>query len=161
MPLSTTAKVREAFAEASRQSLARSLQTGDDWDRFKTIVHETDERIKAEQSAHAADFRARVAEAKEIILREEHGIRLDRPLPPGAEKFSDKHTLQTKAEIRVSQDFDRRIAAIKTDELDQYRALTAEIRARSKPDQTQAQTRDQAQERTHSVSPIRSGPSHT
>lgn len=153
MPLSTTDAVREAFVEATRQSLARSLRTGEDWDRYKSIIQETQARLEAEQAAHARDYPTRIMEAKEIILREEHGRRLDRPLPPGAAKFSNKDALQSKAERRVRQDYDRRIAAIKTDELDQYRALTADIRARDAPERPQTQFQNRA--------PSRSGPTRT
>ena len=134
MPLSTEETVREMFLEATRHNLARSLRTGDDWDRFKEITQVSTSRIEAEQAAHAHDYQARIAEAKEIILREESGIRLDHPLPSWAKKHSDADQLQSKAEIRVRQDYDRRIAVIKTDELDQYRDLTNHIRMRDRPD---------------------------
>lgn len=153
MPLSTTDAVRETFVEATRQSLARSLRTGGDWDRYKSIIQETTARIEVEQAAHARDYQARIGEAKEILLREQHGVRLDQPLPPGVEKFSDKDALQHKAEIRVRQDYDRRIAAIKADELDHYRALTADIRARDAPERPQTQFQGRVQSR--------SGPSQT
>lgn len=151
MNLSTDDAVRAVFIEATRHTLTRSLRTSEDWDQYQSIIQETTARIEAEQTAHAHDYRDRIAEAKEIILREEHGIRLDQPLPPGVEKFSDKDALQHKAEIRVRQDYDRRIAAIRTDELDQYRDLTADIRDRDRPNL--AQSRDDS--RTQS----RSGPS--
>ncbi|MEM9098684.1 MAG: hypothetical protein AAGC79_09180 [Pseudomonadota bacterium] len=138
MGLSTTDAVRETFLEATRQSLARNLKTSEDWDRYKAIVQEADARIAAERAAHAHDYPARLAEAKEIILREEHGARLDQPLPPGAERQSDKDALHRKADARVRQDHDQRIAAIKADELDQYRSLTAAIRARDAPQPRQA-----------------------
>lgn len=138
MPLSTQERVTEAFLEATRQSLARSLRTGEDWGRYKIILTETNARLKAEDADHALNFQKRIAEAKEIILREEHSVRLDQPLPPGAAKFSDRDLLDKKADARVRQDHDRRIAAIKGDELDQYRSLTKEIRQRDtgKPEQS-------------------------
>lgn len=136
MSLSTPQAVRETFLLATRQSLARSLRTSEDWDRYKTIVQDTENRLEAEQAAYARDYPARIAEAKEILLREAHGIRLDRPLPPGVERRSDAETLQRHADARVRQDHDLRVSAIKSDELDQYRDLTAEIRTRDAPSQT-------------------------
>lgn len=154
MPLSTVDSVRKMFVEATRHNLARSLKTGDDWDRYNEIIRETTVRMEAEQAAHAHDYQIRIAEAKEIILREENGVRLDQPLPPGAEKHSDADRLQTKAETRVYQDYRRRLAVIQADELDQYRDLTNQIRMRDRLGQS-APSRTQTPERT------RSGPSRT
>lgn len=153
MDLSTTEALKSTFLACARDGLARSLRLPEDWTRYAQIVHETDARIKAEQAAHAWDYQTRIAEAKEIILREENGIRLDQPLPPGVEAHSDKDTLQSKAETRVRQDYDRRIAAIQIDEYDQYTALTNEIRQRDGPSRASSQT--QSQDRG------RSGPSRT
>ena len=143
MSLSTTEAVRETFLEATRQSLTRALRTGEDWDRFKAIVEETNQRLEAERAVFASDYAARLAEAREILLREEHGVRLDQPLPPGAQKVSDRDALDRKAAFRVRQDHDRRLAAVRADELDQYRALTADIRARDRPAPPQTQSRTQ------------------
>lgn len=142
------------FVEATRHNLARSLKTGEDWDSFNDIVKETSARIEAEQAAHAQDYQARLAEAKEIILREENGLRLDQPLPPGVEEHSNADQLQTKAEARVHQDYRRRIAAINADELDQYRDLTNQIRMRDRPRQP-SPSRNRTPEQT------RSGPSRS
>lgn len=150
MPLSTTEAVRETFFEATRNSLARSLRTPEDWDRFNAIVHETTKRLEAEQATYARDYQARIADAKEIILREERGVRLDQPLPPGAEAMSDPDALQRKADDRVRQDHSQRMSAIKSDELAQYRDLTSEIRARDAP----SQVRD-------AYNQVRTGPTQT
>ena len=152
MKLSTEEAVRKMFAEATRHNLARSLKTGEDWDRFNDIIKEATFRIEAEQAAHARDYQTRIAEANEIILREENGVRLDQPLPPGVEKHSDADRLQTKAEARVHQDYRRRIAAINADELHQYRDLTNQIRMRDRPEQV-SPSRSQSPEQS------RSGPS--
>lgn len=153
MSLSTSASVHETFSRAVRENLQRALKTGEDWDRFKAILRETDARLMAEQAAHARGYRDRMAEAKEIILREEHGIRLDEPLPTWAIRQSDSEMLDQKAHTRVRQDYDRRLAVIRKDELDRYPDLSAEIRARDTP--TQAFNR--AQNRSHD----RSGPNRT
>lgn len=151
MKLSTEEVVQTMFREATRSHLAGSLKTGDDWDRFNEIVQTASARIELEQASHAHDYQARIAEAKEIILREENGIRLDQPLPPGAEKHSDADRLQTKAEVRVRQDYDRRIAVIQADELDQYRDLTNDIRMRDRAEPPSLS-------RTQSPEQRRSGP---
>lgn len=153
MPLSTTDAVKDAFLEATRQSLARSLRTGEDWDQYKAIITETSARLEAEQASHARDYQARIAEAKEVILREETGTRLDYPIPPWAEQKSSADALQNKAELRVRQDYDLRLSAIKTDELDRYRSLTNEIRMRDAPQTAVALNPTRTQSR--------SGPSRT
>lgn len=130
MSLSTTARVRDVFGRALQDHLQKSLRTGEDWDRFKAIERETDARLMSEQTAYKRDFTQRVAEARQMILREESDVRLDQPLPPWAKKHSDADALDHKAELRVRQDHDRRIAAIKKDELDAFRDLSAQIRTR-------------------------------
>lgn len=148
MPLSTEDTLKTMYLEAARSNLARSLKTGEDWDRFNEIVQATSARIEMEQAAHAHDYLTRIAEAKEIILREENGVRLDHPLPPWAEKHSNAEQLQSKAELRVRRDYDLRIAAIKSDELDQYRSLTNTIRMRDAPDQNPSRSIRQSFNRT-------------
>lgn len=134
MSLSTTEAVRETFRRASREALQKSLRTPEDWDRYIAHSAEASDRLVAEERSFARDYRARLAEAKEAILREEHGVRLDQPLPPGVAPTSDAQTLTRKADARVHRDHQRRRAAILQDELDGYRDLTAEIRARDAPD---------------------------
>ncbi|MEJ8476641.1 hypothetical protein [Roseibium algae] len=133
MSLSTTEAVREVFVEATRQSLARSLKQAEDWDRFNAIIDETNKRVKAEESDYARNYAARLTDAKEVILREEHSVRLDQPLPPGAHKTSDRQALHRKADARVQRDHKLRLDTIQRDELDQYKALKEEIRMRDSP----------------------------
>ncbi|OIQ26168.1 MAG: hypothetical protein BM562_16640 [Alphaproteobacteria bacterium MedPE-SWcel] len=142
MSLSTTETVGDVFKRALQDHLQKSLRTGEDWDRYKAILRDTDARLMSEQVAYKRDFSQRMAEAKQVILREESGVRLDQPLPPGAQKHSDADALDRKAGIRVQQDHDRRVAAIKKDELDAYRSLTAEIRQREAPEHRLSQQFD-------------------
>ncbi|WP_299825293.1 hypothetical protein [uncultured Roseobacter sp.] len=158
MPLSTSENVQGIFARAVQDHLQKSLRTGNDWDRFKVIRRETDARLMAEQTAYKRDFTQRMAEAKQIILREESGVRLDQPLPPWADKHSDADALDRKAGERVRHDHDRRIGAIKKDELDAFRNLTAEIRAREAPAQHTTRVLNTEQTQT---GPKRSGPSRS
>ena len=154
MSLSTQESVKEGFRRAVRENLARTLKTPEDWDRFKSILRETDARLVMEQAAHARDYQQRIAEANEMILREENGVRLEEPLPPWVHKHSDADLLEHKAQARVQQDYDRRVAAIKKDELDGFQDLAAEIRARDAPTQAFNRAHDRSQDR----SPQLSGP---
>jgi hypothetical protein len=133
MSLSTKDAVSAVFRQAIREDLQKSLRTGADWDRYVGITSEATQRIEAEGAANARDFPQRLAEAKQMILREEHGVRLEHPLPPWAEKHSDADALDRKAEERVRADYGRRVAVIKKDELDAFRDLSAEIRTRTAP----------------------------
>lgn len=142
MKLSTSEAVGEVFKRALQEHLQNSLRTGEDWDSYKSILRETDARLMSEQAAYKRDFSQRMAEAKQIILREESGVRLDQPLPPRAQKHSDADQLDRKAGIRVQQDHDRRVAVIKKDELGAFRELTAKIRARDATAPSFSQTRD-------------------
>ena len=151
MSLSTTDAVSEIFARAVQDHLQKALRTSADWDRFNAIKRETDARLMVEQAAYAREFTDRMAEAKQILLREETGVRLDQPLPPGAEAHSSLRDLDRKAGERVRQDYDRRIRASKRDETDAFQDLTVEIRARDAP----------SQQLSLSFNRTRSGPSQT
>ena len=113
----------------------------------RRIRREADARLMEEQAAFKRDYTARLAEAKEIILREENGVHLDQPLPPGVQTRSSAEALEHKADARVRRDHARREAAIKRDATDHYVDLAAEIRARDTPglqrafDYAQSQTR--------------------
>lgn len=135
MGLDDRENLKDVFRRADRGNLQKALRTGEDWDRFKAIQRQTDARLMTEQSAYKRDFAQRLAEAKEIILREENGLRLDLPVPSWVEARSTATQLDQKAGERVRRDHERRITVIEKDELDAYRALTAEIRARDAPEQ--------------------------
>lgn len=130
MSLSAADAVQDAFRAAVRSDLQKRLHTGADWDRYSAIVAEATERIAAEDRAFARDYPQRMADAKEIILREEHGVRLDQPLPPGIESQSDATTLEHLAKDRVDKDHARRCAAIRRDEMNAYSDLLTDIRSR-------------------------------
>lgn len=153
MSLSTTDAVNAVFKNAVQEHLQKSLRTGEDWDRFKDIQRETDARLMQEQSAYKYEFPQRMAEAKEIILREQHSVRLDQPLPPGVDAQSNATDLDRIAGERVKHDHDHRLAIIKKDEFDHFRDLTADIRDRDAP----TPVRQQFQDRTQ----FRSGPTQT
>lgn len=139
--------VQEVFARALQDHLQKTLRTGEDWDRFNALRRATDARIMAEQTALKREFPQRMAEAKQMILREENGLRLDQPLPPWAERHSTADALDRKAGERVRQDHDRRISAIKRDEHAAFRDLAANIRARDAPTPLRDQLQDRSQDR--------------
>jgi hypothetical protein len=148
MSSSTTDAVREVYRRAVQEHLQKSLRTPEDWDRFKAIKREEDARLMQEQAAFKRDYTQRMAEAKQMILREEHGVALDHPLPSWAEKQSDAERLTEKAHARVTVDHSRRTSAIRRDSTDAYTDLTAEIRARDAPAQERTLTQSFEQSRS-------------
>lgn len=140
--------IQEVFSRALQDHLQKTLRTGADWDRFNALRRATDARIMAAQTAYKREFTQRMAEARQTILREESGRRLDQPLPPGAEPHSGSEALDRKAGERVRQDHDRRIGAIRKDELAAFRDLAAEIRARNAPAPLRDQFQDRSQDRS-------------
>lgn len=150
MTSDTQKGVRAAYEHAVQQHLQKNLRTGGDWDRFNTIKRERDARLMTEQSAFKCDYTQRIADAKQIILREENSVGLDKPLPTWVDAHSDTEALQSKADTRVRTDHARREAVIQRDANDAYMALSADIRARDAPDLKQ--DFDQV------IEPTRSGP---
>ncbi|MEM7530452.1 MAG: hypothetical protein AAF416_22935 [Pseudomonadota bacterium] len=172
MSLSTTDAVGEVYRVALQDALARRLVTDPEWDRYKAIVQEAAERIDAEREAFRRDYQVRLSEARQVVLREHTARQLNlqaprgvQPTPPSPEK------LDIVAMNRVQIDHDQRIAAIRRDEIDAYRALRTEIVARETR-QSQATDRWQGRfresfNRTNAISPhdaqvrTRSGPSQS
>lgn len=152
MTTDTQSLVRAAYEKAVQEHLQKNLRTGADWDRFNTIKRERDARLMTEQAAFKRDYTQRLADAKQIILREENSIGLDKPLPTWVDAHADAEALQAKADTRVRADHARRQAVIQRDANDAYLALSADIRARDAPDLKQ--DFDQV------IEPTRSGPKH-
>ncbi|MEL7029900.1 MAG: hypothetical protein AAGL49_12010 [Pseudomonadota bacterium] len=131
MSLSTAEAVREAHRVALQQSLARTLGTEREWQQFNAIASEAAERVDAENKSFRDDYQARLSEARQIAFREHSQRSLEFPLPDGAERAPpNPDRLDTIAMNRVQIDHQRRIAAIRADEVDAYRSLGVEVRER-------------------------------
>lgn len=147
MSLSTTEAIYDTFRQATRENLVKHLRHEADWTRFRAIEDETLQRLAQETQDWQDSYHGRLAEARQIILRETHGNILEPPKPEGVEAIPDKQALDVKADQRIRQDHQRRLAVIKQDELDQYDELRDVIRKRdrlkdfAKAEFTQAQKR--------------------
>lgn len=120
MKLNTEAAVREVFRKALQQELTGYLKRDQDWERFHQIAAETKQRLADEENAWQSDYPKRFAEAQQIILREAHGNVLKPPTPEGVGAIPDKATLDLKADQRIRQDHERRLAVIQRDEIDAF-----------------------------------------
>lgn len=150
MTTETQSVVRAAYERALQEHLQKNLRTGADWDSFNMIRRDLDARLMTEQAAFKRDYSQRLADAKQIILREENRVGLDKPLPPWVDKHSNAEALLAKADTRVRADHARREATIRRDANDAYLALSADIRARDTP--------AVKQDFDHVNAPTRSGP---
>ncbi|MEM7427864.1 MAG: hypothetical protein AAF441_17355 [Pseudomonadota bacterium] len=130
MSLSTTEAIREEFRAAVREHLMSKLKGRSDWDRFEQIEDEAKQRTAQELDDWQRSYDTRLAEARQIILRETHGNLLEPPKPAGVDAVPDRQALDIKADQRIRQDHERRLAMIKQDELDQYEELQDELRGR-------------------------------
>ncbi|MEM7663963.1 MAG: hypothetical protein AAF292_17100 [Pseudomonadota bacterium] len=131
MSLSTTEAVQEVHRLALQQSVSRILGTEQEWSRFNTIVREAAERVDAEKADFRHDYQTRLAEARQVILREQSKHTLEHPTPTGIEKAPPSpERIDIMAINRVQADHERRIAAIRQDEVDGYRGLSATVRER-------------------------------
>lgn len=160
MPLSTQDAIRDVFLDATRQQLLRGLQTPQDVERLNAISSEAETRIAQEETTFAKDYDMRLADARQVILREKTGLFLEKPRPIGATHISDAAQLDLEADQRVRHDHTRRIAVIKTDELHQMQDLRSEVRGRdAMPSELQERFRMASQ--TPSLTRDRKGPSQT
>ena len=132
MSLDTTEAIYEEFRTATREHLMAHLHHKGDWQHFNEIVLETNQRIEQENADWKQNYHTRLAEAKQIILREAHGNILEDPKLKGVESVPDKKALDLKADTRIRLDHHSRIATIKQDELDRYQELSNLIRSRER-----------------------------
>ncbi|MGD1926642.1 MAG: hypothetical protein ACFB03_21040 [Paracoccaceae bacterium] len=131
MSLSTTEAVQEVHRLALQQSVSRILGTEHEWARFNTIVRKAAERVDGEKADFKHDYQTRLAEARQVILREQSKHTLDYPTPTGTEKAPPRPgRIDIMAINRVQFDHEKRIAAIRQDEVDGYRGLSATVRER-------------------------------
>lgn len=131
MPTKTEAVVREMFRLATQQELTQSLRTGDDWKQFHAIAKQSIERTTAEKEAFRQDYPKRIAEARQILLREENGRPFRPPPPPqGVVIRSERARIDQIADARVRRDHAHRLVVIQTDETDQYSDLREAVRIR-------------------------------
>lgn len=131
MSLDTTEAIHEEFRKATREHLMKHLHHKGDWKRFNEIATEAIKRAEQEKADWHESYHARLAEAKQIILREVHGNILKPPKPQNVESLPDKDALNFKADSRIRADHERRLAVIKNVELDQYEELKGFINRRS------------------------------
>ena len=131
MSLDTTEAIHEEFLKATREHLMKNLIHSGDWDRFNQIASEIVKRTKQEIADWQQSYHARMAEARQIILRETHGNILEPPKQKGVEAIPDRQKLNFLADQRIRSDHERRLAVIKKDELDQYEELKEFINRRN------------------------------
>ncbi|WP_143516967.1 hypothetical protein [Pseudooceanicola antarcticus] len=139
--------VRELFRAATHQDMTKRLRTAEDFERYGKIRKETHARIQAENQAFAREYDERMNEARQAVLRERTGYRLEHPSPPGMPHVSDTTALDKMADARVHRDHDARIDAIYKDETDQLNALREAIRERDAPTQAAKRAFGQSYER--------------
>lgn len=131
MSLDTTQAIHEEFRKATWEHLMKQLKHDGDWDRFNQIAWEAVQRNEQEKAEWQQSYHMRLAEAKQIILRETHGNILEPPKPKGVESIPDKDALNFKADSRIRADHEQRLAVIKQDELDQCEELKTLVDNRS------------------------------
>ena len=143
MSLSTENDVRETYRLSLEENLKKALKTQQEFDRYKAITVEAAQRIDTEKEAFQTHYQTRLTEAREVILREQETLRLEHPKPSWAVDASPSaDKIDLLARNRVQADHEARIAAIRVDQVDQYKALKEDVRDR---DLRQSHARDQRQ----------------
>ncbi len=100
--------------------------------RFHKIEEMAQQRTEQEMTDWQQSYHTRLAEARQIILREVHGNILEPPKPAGIENIPNLQALDVKADQRIRLDHEHRLAVIKQDELDQYQELQNTVRGRNR-----------------------------
>ncbi len=132
MTESTAEAIHQAYRQAKRQHLMNHLRHQGDYDRFNAITVEARQRIADEKQDWQKSYYGRLAEAREVILRETYGDRLEAPKPGDIRPAPDRKALDVKADQRIRADHHKRLTAIRQDELDQYEELRNVIRKRDR-----------------------------
>lgn len=142
MTSETARALNESYRLALQQTIQKVLKTQPEWDRFTGIARMAAERIDAENIAYRDDYQTRLTKAREVVLREQSGLDVIHPTPTGmsvSRKPPTPEQIERLAEARVRHDHDQRLAAIRKDEVNQYKSLRDDLRDR---DQRQSQARE-------------------
>ncbi len=170
MSLSPYDAVRETYRLALQHSLQRALVTQKDWEQYLKIAHEAATRTDQENTSFQQDYKHRLVEAYDVILREQNARKLNHPKPSWAvDTPLSNERLNLMARNRVQADHDARLLMIRTDEMDQYQDLSKDLAARANiRSQARDQRKDQAKEAFTQVktkdpqhTPSRSGPTRS
>ncbi|MEM8821058.1 MAG: hypothetical protein AAGE90_16270 [Pseudomonadota bacterium] len=133
MSTATQTALLEVHRLAVQQDLTRALKTEEDWSHFNAIAREAAERIDAELVDYQRTYPERIAEARQTILREQNARPLEPPKPSWAVQNHEGQTpdrLEALAQARVRAEHTGYIAAVRQDEVAQYRTLRGELRER-------------------------------
>ncbi|MEL7112004.1 MAG: hypothetical protein AAGK93_03555 [Pseudomonadota bacterium] len=132
MTESTAEAIHQAYRQAKREHLMNHLRHEAEYDRFNAIEAEARQRVADEKQDWQDSYYGRLAEAREIILRETYGDKLQTPKPEDMRPAPDRQALDVKADQRIRADHHKRLTAIRQDELDQYEELRDVIRKRDR-----------------------------
>lgn len=129
MSLSTEEALTETLLITLEQSLAKDIKTAADWDRYFDIRKEAAARVDDERTTFRTDYNARLADAREIILRKHTGRMFDHPKPNWAEveDLPSADKIDLLARNLAQRDHEARIACIRKDQADQYKDLGAHL----------------------------------
>ena len=132
MSESTADAIHQAYRQAKREHLMNHLHHEADYYRFNAIEADARQRIADEKQDWQDSYYGRLAEAREVILRETYGDKLEASKLEDIRPAPDRQALDVKADQLIRADHHKRLTAIRQDELDQYEELRDVIRKRDR-----------------------------
>lgn len=150
MTKTITQQLEQAYARATMQDTAKNLRSPQDWQDVRDLQSHSKQARQAEQDNFRQDYPARLADARDAILKERASRHYTHPAPSWAARQDrfNKDQIERQAHLRVHNAHHQTIAKIDAQEqrgvkeIEQKRLvrppkLTPEFKAETQPHRPQ------------------------
>jgi len=118
--------VATMFRDATMQNIVPELRTEADWDSFNEIKDTAKQRTKDEVDGFDRDKPELLIKACKDLNDKAGSLTLEHPTPFGTDKFVNER----QAVVKITNDHQARLLAIKSEETEGYDQLKQDIHAR-------------------------------
>lgn len=118
MTQSIAQQLESAYAQAALQETAKRIETPKDWQRFRDIQQRSAQTRQREQESFRQDYPARLADAREAVLKERAARHYTHPAPQSATRQDrfNKDQIERQAHLRVHYAHHQTLAKIDVQE---------------------------------------------
>lgn len=156
MGFETDRALQDMYRDALAEQIVRTLVTGADWQRFKSIRDTARQKETHETDAYRRDYGARVDKVRRELIRKAGAKTHDHPTPFGVDRFN-KDRINRQAQQIVRHDHANRLHGIVNDEVSALETLRDDIADRGRVKDVARESFTRAVDRR--AGPDRRGPS--
>ena len=140
----THQRITALFAKEALAREAKLLKDPQDWERMKDIRTRHDQTRDDERQDFDQTYQARLGKARQKLIDEAGGKRLEHPTPFGVDRF-DKTRINAEADRQVRYDHARRMGGIDEAEMKEVQELLKRAAPENRPHQSFARANEAKQ----------------